>query len=75
MSQIITATYQNGVFKPDQPLSLSEGTRVQLVLTSDGDASEQTDDEAWEELERLWAKLQIDSGGRLLTRDELHERR
>jgi predicted DNA-binding antitoxin AbrB/MazE fold protein len=34
MSQVITATYTDGILKPDRPLNLSPGTRVRLTLES-----------------------------------------
>jgi predicted DNA-binding antitoxin AbrB/MazE fold protein len=40
MTQTITATFEDGVFKPDGKLDLASGARVRLlidsVLTSDG---------------------------------------
>jgi predicted DNA-binding antitoxin AbrB/MazE fold protein len=73
MSQIITATFENGVLKPDQPLSLPPGTRVRVVVESlEAQAERQR---AWEELERLCEEFPIDTGGERLTRDQLHERR
>ena len=32
MKQTITATYKEGVFHPDKPCDLPEGTRVQLAI-------------------------------------------
>jgi predicted DNA-binding antitoxin AbrB/MazE fold protein len=33
VTQIITATFENGVFKPDAKLDLAAGAKVQLVVT------------------------------------------
>jgi predicted DNA-binding antitoxin AbrB/MazE fold protein len=34
MTITLEAIYENGVFKPKQPIALSDGTQVQLVLTT-----------------------------------------
>lgn len=31
----ITATYENGVFKPDAPLAIPSGSRVEIVIPDD----------------------------------------
>jgi predicted DNA-binding antitoxin AbrB/MazE fold protein len=68
MNQIITATFEDGVFKPDDPLTLPSGTRVRLLLgvfkASDPSA----------ELDRVCAEFPIETDGTRLSRDELHER-
>ena len=75
MAQIVSATFKDGVFKPDQRPALSESTRVRLVVeTIDGDESPRHDS-AWALLERLWSTSRLDSGGDRLTRQQLHERR
>jgi predicted DNA-binding antitoxin AbrB/MazE fold protein len=70
MGQIITATFENGMLKPDTPLDLPSGSKVRLVVEP-----VDPDQAAWEELEKLWETASVDSGGKLMTRDELHERR
>ncbi len=74
MSQVITATFENGVLKPDESLALPPGTRVRLIVES-LDASLEAKDKAWQELEELWEEASVDSGGVRFTRDQLHERR
>jgi predicted DNA-binding antitoxin AbrB/MazE fold protein len=74
MSQVITATYTDGIFKPDVPVNLSPGVRVRLVLEPLEPAPELVED-AWEDLEQLCVEFPVDSGGLRLTRDQLHERR
>lgn len=32
MSQVVTATFEDGVFKPDRPLDLSPNARVRLIV-------------------------------------------
>jgi len=33
MAIVVEATYQNGILKPKQPLTLAEGTEVRLTIT------------------------------------------
>ena len=74
MSQVITATFVNGVLKPEEELRLANGTKVRLILESWNGVRTQ-DEEAYAELDRLCDEFPIDSHGRRMTRDELHERR
>jgi len=74
MSQVITATYENGVFKPDTKVDLAAGAKVQLVMTPCTPTLEQRQ-RALAELERLRTQRPIDTRGERLTRDQLHERR
>ena len=74
MSRVITATFENGLFKPDERLDLPSGARVRLVVETVNGAAENKD-EAWQELEKLWEEAEVDSGGVRFTRDQLHERR
>lgn len=73
MSQIITAIFENGVLKPEQPLALPPGERVQIVVVPE--RSREECEEAWKRLEQLHKKFPINSGGDRMTRDQLHERR
>jgi predicted DNA-binding antitoxin AbrB/MazE fold protein len=73
MSQIITATFQDGVLKPDQPLDLPPGSRVRLTV--EPVVSEEEKDKAWEEWDKLCEEIHLDAGATQLTRDQLHERR
>jgi predicted DNA-binding antitoxin AbrB/MazE fold protein len=76
MIQVIAATFENGVFKPDQQPALSESTRVRLVVeTINEEADESRRQQAWADLERLWQKSTFNSQGDRLSRDQLHERR
>ncbi len=73
MVQVITATYSDGIFTPDEHLNLLPGTQVRLLVEPLEAASEAAAS-AWEELNRLCAESSVDSGGHHLTRDQLHER-
>jgi predicted DNA-binding antitoxin AbrB/MazE fold protein len=74
MEQVVTAIFEDGVLKPDVPLGLAPHTRVRLTFEP-LPSSASTEDSNWDELERLWDEVSIDSGGVRPTRDELHERR
>jgi predicted DNA-binding antitoxin AbrB/MazE fold protein len=76
MGQIVDATFENGVFKPDDRLDLPAHTRVRLIvepLPADTEAARRQ--QAWEAVERLWQQSIIDSQGERLSRAQLHERR
>lgn len=74
MSQVF-ATYEDGVFKPDEPPDLAENTRVRLSIESlKGATDESRQEQAWASLEQLWKASKFDSHGDRLNRDELHER-
>jgi predicted DNA-binding antitoxin AbrB/MazE fold protein len=70
MSQLITATFNDGVLKPDERLELVAGAKVRLLIMPFSEGS----DIALDELDRLCDEHPIDSGGERLTRDQLHER-
>jgi predicted DNA-binding antitoxin AbrB/MazE fold protein len=72
MSQVITATFENGVLKPDEALDLPAQARVRVTI--DSLEEQQESGEAWKELERLWNEVDFLPEGDLLTRDQLHER-
>jgi predicted DNA-binding antitoxin AbrB/MazE fold protein len=75
MIQVIHATFEDGVLKPDAPLPLSPRTRMRLVvepLTAEG--GEPGVDAVWSELERIREEIDVDSGGPPPSRDELHDR-
>ncbi len=74
MSQVVTATFVNGVLKPTQELGLTPGTKVRLIVEVwDNVRADYQDASA--ELDRLCSEFAIESRGRHLTRDELHDRR
>jgi predicted DNA-binding antitoxin AbrB/MazE fold protein len=76
MIQVIAATFEDGVFKPDQQPDLSESTRVRLLVEAiNGGAEESLRDKAWASLEQIWQNSTFNSHGDRLTRDQLHERR
>ena len=74
MGQVITATFVDGVLKPEYELSLTPGTKVRLILDLWDDVSASTSRRApnW----TIFAMSSLSSlAERRLTRDELHERR
>ncbi len=75
MVKIISATFKDGVFKPDQPPAITDSTRVRLVVEPlDAKQSTQSD-QSWTMLEQLWGNSTFDSQNDKLNRDQLHERR
>ncbi len=73
MSQIVAATFQDGVLKPEVDLSLAPGTKVRLIVDRWDDVVAQAK-LADDELEQLCATFPIESNEGRLTRDQLHER-
>jgi hypothetical protein len=71
----ILATFEDGMFKPHDPLDLPPHTRVRLTIEPlESWQDRERRERAWQELERLWQALSLDSQGERLTRDQLHER-
>ncbi len=75
MVQVIAATFEDGVLKPDEPLQLPPHSRVRLVVEPLQLDAERQRQAAWAAMEQLWRQSKIDSGGERLTREQLHERR
>jgi predicted DNA-binding antitoxin AbrB/MazE fold protein len=74
MGQVIMATFENGLLKPDDRLDWPTGARVRLIVEA-VDISPEEKEQAWQELEELWDEAEADSGDMRFTRDQLHERR
>ncbi len=75
MVQVLAATFEDGVFKPDRRPALSDSARVRLVVeTIDANESARAD-QSWAALQQLWNTSSFNSGGDRLNRDQLHERR
>ncbi len=76
MNLVTAATFQDGVFKPDECLNLRPHARVRLVIESLEEGKKDLEPKpAWDALERLWQQSTIDSQGECLNREQLHERR
>jgi predicted DNA-binding antitoxin AbrB/MazE fold protein len=75
MIQVITATFEDGVLKPNEPLDLLPHCRVRLSVEPLETVEEQAcRQQAWETIETLWRVSTIDSQGERLTRQQLHDR-
>jgi predicted DNA-binding antitoxin AbrB/MazE fold protein len=74
MTQVISATFENGVFKPDQQPNLAEQTKVRLLVETVESGAELSK-KAWADLQQIWRTSKFNSHGDRLTRDQLHERR
>lgn len=75
MVQVLAATFQDGVFKPDQRPALSDSARVRLVVEPLNGNESALADASWAALQQLWSTSSFNSGGNRLNRDQLHERR
>jgi len=76
MTQTITATFENGVLKPTQPLELPEHAQVRLTVEQlNPDEQKRRNQETLAALEALWKSVPFYSTEPYLTRDQLHERR
>jgi predicted DNA-binding antitoxin AbrB/MazE fold protein len=56
MAKIIEAVYENGVFKPLQPVQLEEGQRVQVSVPSRPEPGTIEEEEVEEKMRRLGYK-------------------
>ena len=74
MTQHISATYSNGVFTPDAPVPLVEGTRVDLTVSPRHEQT-LTPEEALDGLRELASRIRIPSDFSFLTREEVNDRR
>ena len=75
MTSQITATFVNGMLKPDQTLPLADQTRVKLTIEPIEEWSHEAALAAWEALKAHIREHPLHFGGQRYTRDELHERR
>jgi predicted DNA-binding antitoxin AbrB/MazE fold protein len=73
MERSITAVFEDGVLKPVVPLELPPHALVHLTLES-WEGTPEIGDPAWEELERCWDEIEVDSVEPRPTRDDLHDR-
>ena len=74
MTKVIEAIYSEGVLKPVEALELPEKQRVRLVVQLIADDRGRAREEAFRRLRERIARSKFSYGGRLPTRDELHER-
>ena len=74
MTEHVTATYSNGVFTPDTPVALTEGTKVDLTV-SPRKESTLTPQQALDGLREFASRIRIPPDFKFLTREELNDRR
>jgi predicted DNA-binding antitoxin AbrB/MazE fold protein len=75
MSQVVTATFEDGVLKPAEPLALPENATVRLTIDAVIVELKQSPAERLAAMEVQWRNSKLRSDGERLTRDQLHERR
>jgi predicted DNA-binding antitoxin AbrB/MazE fold protein len=65
MTTKLKAIYENGVLRLEQPLSLPDGTQVDVTVSQDEEDRERSagmDDQSWDALTQLLAECSIDTG-------------
>ena len=72
MTTQVTATYIDGVLRPDEAIGLSDHDRVSITIAPIEDSAQAS--QAWESLKQRIRERPVHGGGRRFTRDELHER-
>lgn len=72
--QIIHATFEDGLLRPEEALNLPPHTRVKLIVEP-ADTFRPPTEEEFDEFERDIDANSVTSHEPLLTRDELHDRR
>jgi predicted DNA-binding antitoxin AbrB/MazE fold protein len=77
MTQTFTATFEDGVLKPTQPLNLPEHTEFQITIEPlKSDLQKEWEATKEQRLAALERSLRLAKPmGEHLTRDQLHERR
>jgi len=75
MTTQVTATFVNGMLKPDEALPLAEQARVRLTIEPIEEWSPDKARAAWAAIQARLKERPIHGGGRRYSRDELHERR
>lgn len=75
MTTQVTATFVNGMLKPDHDLPFADQSRVRLTIEPIEQWSQERALAAWESLKARLRERPIHTGGKRFTRDELHERR
>lgn len=75
MTTTVTATFENGVLRPDQALQLGEHERVKLTIEPLADEwTPEKGRAAWEALQKLMREQPLHLGGEKFSRDELYDR-
>ena len=79
MGQVVMATFEDGLFKPDDPVDLKPHARVKLIIEDAVPGGEQgTDDSGgdpvWEDFERALDEIELNSGEPRPRREELYGR-
>jgi predicted DNA-binding antitoxin AbrB/MazE fold protein len=69
MNSSVDAIYEDGVFKPEQPVSLKEKTRVHLVIEDASPASNEIDPTGWETAESFVGFIKDAPAGEPIARE------
>ncbi len=75
MTTHVTATFENGMLKPDQALPLTEQARVKLTIEPLTDQwTPEKGRAAWEALDKRLQEAPLHFGGERYSREELYDR-
>ena len=74
MTRVVEAIYTKGHLEPVEPLDLAERERVTLIVQTREHVDTETKDAALRALLEGIAQSNFRSGGKLPTREELHDR-
>lgn len=55
MTTAVKAVYENGVFKPEEPVALADKAKVRLIIETPPEAAQQDDDDptGWKAIDAL----------------------
>jgi predicted DNA-binding antitoxin AbrB/MazE fold protein len=75
MTTTVTATFENGVLRPDETLALEEQARVRVTVEPLADEwTPEKGRAAWEALKKLMQEQPLHLGGERFSREELYDR-
>ena len=70
MSTTVNAVYEDGVFKPEEPVNLQEKAKVRLVIESAEPTTADADDPTgWKAIDRLIGCIEATPPGEAIGRD------
>ena len=75
MTTTVTATFENGVLRPDETLPLEDRARVTLTIVPIKTTPAESPPKGWAAVKAWIRQNPLHGLGPRLTRDELHERR
>ena len=74
MSHILTAVFENGILRPDQPLKLPDGSRVEITVRPTGDVLSQHG-AALADFDQVCGEIVIPPEAHRMSREEMYQSR